>query len=102
MKYKEGYTALANCSEKRAEELLNVARTDRNIVSLQRSIQADDFQETGEEVAADDDWDDFGILWNSEEEKRIREALAFQILHYLSSQTFDTIFSLLFCVKCPT
>ncbi len=76
----QAYTALANCSEKRAEELLNVARTDRNIVSLQRSIQEDDFQETGEEVAADETWDDFGILWNSDEERKVREA--FQKLNF--------------------
>ncbi len=76
----QAYTVLANCSEKRAEELLNVARTDRNIISLQRSIQEDDSQETGEEVAADDDWDDFGVLWNSDDERKVREA--FQRLNF--------------------
>ncbi len=76
----QAYTALANCSVKRAEELLNVARTDRNIVSMQRNIQEGDFQETGEEVAADEDWNDFGILWNSEEERKVREA--FQKLNF--------------------
>lgn len=77
----QAYTGLYNtCSEKRAEELLTVARKDRNRVSLDRSIQENEFEDTGEDVGADEGWENFDVLWNSEDTQAVRAA--FQTLNF--------------------
>ena len=63
-----------------ADELLTIARRNRSIVSLYRTEQDEDSEETGEDVTRDDSWNYAGILWNGIQAKAI--TAAFEQLSY--------------------
>ena len=58
------YAAEQNCTEETATEYLTLARQNRNRVPFYSTIQDEDSEETGEDVACDDSWNYAGILWN--------------------------------------
>ena len=57
-----------------ADELLTVARHNRSIVSLYRTEQDEDGEETGEDVTCDDSWNYADILWNGVRAKVVKKA----------------------------
>ena len=57
-----------------ADELLTVARHNRSIVSLYRTEQDEDGEETGEDVTCDDSWAYADILWNGVRAKVVKRA----------------------------
>ena len=57
-----------------ADELLTVARHNRSIVSLYRTEQDEDGEETGEDVTCDDSWDYADILWNGVRARAVKRA----------------------------
>ena len=57
-----------------ADELLTVARHNRSIVSLYRTEQDEDGEETGEDVTCDDSWNYADILWNGVRAKAVKSA----------------------------
>jgi hypothetical protein len=63
-----------------ADELLTIARRNRSIVSLYRTEQDEDGEETGEDVTRDDSWNYTDILWNGIQAKAV--ATAFEQLSY--------------------
>ena len=63
-----------------ADELLTIARRNRSIVSLYRTEQDEDGEETGEDVTRDDSWNYADILWNGIQAKTV--AAAFDQLSY--------------------
>lgn len=63
-----------------ADELLTIARRNRSIVSLYRTEQDEDGEETGEDVTCDDSWNYADILWNGIQAKAV--AAAFEQLSY--------------------
>ena len=63
-----------------ADELLTIARRNRSIVSLYRTEQDEDGEETGEDVTRDDSWNYADILWNGIQAKAV--AAAFDQLSY--------------------
>ena len=65
---------------KSADELLTIARRNRSIVSLYRTEQDEDGEETGEDVTRDDSWNYADILWNGIQAKAV--AAAFEQLSY--------------------
>ena len=58
-----------------ADELLTIARRNRSIVSLYRTEQDEDGEETGEDVTRDDSWNYADILWNGIQAKAVASAL---------------------------
>ena len=63
-----------------ADELLTIAQRNRSIVSLYRTEQDEDGEETGEDVTRDDSWNYADILWNGIQAKAV--AAAFEQLSY--------------------
>ena len=63
-----------------ADELLTIAQRNRSIVSLYRTEQDVDGEETGEDVTCDDSWNYADILWNEIQAKAV--AAAFEQLSY--------------------
>ena len=63
-----------------ANELLSIAQRNRSIVSLYRTEQNEDSEETGEDVTRDDSWNYADILWNGIQAKAV--AAAFDQLSY--------------------
>lgn len=63
-----------------ADELLTIAQRNRSIVSLYRTEQDEDGEETGEDVTRDDSWNYAEILWNGIQAKKV--AAAFEQLSY--------------------
>ncbi len=63
-----------------ADELLSIAQRNRSIVSLYRTEQDEDSEETGEDVTRDDSWNYADILWNGIQAKAV--AAAFDQLSY--------------------
>ena len=63
-----------------ADELLTIAQRNRSIVSLYRTEQDEDGEETGEDVTHDDSWNYADILWNGIQAKAV--AAAFEQLSY--------------------
>ena len=63
-----------------ADELLTIAQRNRSIVSLYRTEQDEDSEETGEDVTRDDSWNYADILWNGIQAKAV--AAAFDQLSY--------------------
>lgn len=63
-----------------ADELLTIAQRNRSIVSLYRTEQDEDGEETGEDVTCDDSWNYADILWNEIQAKAV--AAAFDQLSY--------------------
>ena len=63
-----------------ADELLTIAQRNRSIVSLYRTEQDEDGEETGEDVTHDDSWNHADILWNGIQAKAV--AAAFEQLSY--------------------
>ena len=63
-----------------ADELLTIAQRNRSIVSLYRTEQDEDGEETGEDVTRDDSWNYAEILWNGIQTKAV--AAAFDQLSY--------------------
>ena len=63
-----------------ADELLTIAKRNRSIVSLYRTEQDEDGEETGEDVTCDDSWNYADILWNEIQAKAV--AAAFDQLSY--------------------
>ena len=63
-----------------AEELLTIAQRNRSIVSLYRTEQDEDGEETGEDVTRDDSWNYADILWNGIQAKAV--AAVFEQLSY--------------------
>ena len=63
-----------------ADELLTIARRNRSIVSLYRTEQDEDREETGEDVTRDDSWNYAEILWNGIQAKAV--TAAFEQLSY--------------------
>ena len=57
-----------------ADELLTVARHNRSIVSLYRTEQDEDGEETGKDVTCDDSWNYADILWNGILAKVVKSA----------------------------
>ena len=57
-----------------ADELLTIARRNRSIVSLYRTEQDEDGEETGEDVTCDDSWDYADILWNGVRARAVKRA----------------------------
>ena len=66
-----------------ADELLTIAQRNRSIVSLYRTEQDEDSEETGEDVTRDDSWNYADILWNGIQAKTV--AAAFDQLSYTTS-----------------
>ena len=66
-----------------ADKLLTIARRNRSIVSLYRTEQDEDSEETGEDVTRDDSWNYADILWNGIQAKAV--AVAFDQLSYPQS-----------------
>ena len=58
-----------------ADELLTIARHNRSIVSLYRTEQDEDGEETGEDVTCDDSWDYADILWNGVRARAVKRAI---------------------------
>lgn len=58
------YAAEQNCTEETATEYLTLARQNRSRVPFYATIQDEDSEETGEDVARDDSWNYADILWN--------------------------------------
>ena len=63
-----------------ADELLTIAQRNRSIVSLYRTEQDEDGEETGKDVTCDDSWNYADILWNGIQAKVV--AAAFDQLSY--------------------
>ena len=63
-----------------ADELLTIAQRNRSIVSLYRTEQNEDGEETGEDVTRDDSWNYAEILWNGIQAKAV--TAAFEQLSY--------------------
>ncbi len=63
-----------------ADELLTIAQRNRSIVSLYRTEQDEDGEETGEDVTRDDSWNYADTLWNGIQAKAV--AAAFDRLSY--------------------
>ena len=63
-----------------ADELLTIAQRNRSIVSLYRTEQDEDGEETGEDVTRDDSWNYAEILWNGIQAKA--GTAAFEQLSY--------------------
>ena len=63
-----------------ADELLTIAQRNRSIVSLYRTEQDEDREETGEDVTRDDSWNYAEILWNGIQAKAV--TAAFEQLSY--------------------
>ena len=63
-----------------ADELLTIAQRNRSIVSLYRTEQDEDGEETGEDVTRDDSWNYAEILWNGIQAKTV--TAAFEQLSY--------------------
>ena len=63
-----------------ADELLTIAQRNRGIVSLYRTEQDEDGEETGEDVTRDDSWNYADILWNGIQAKAV--TVAFEQLSY--------------------
>ena len=63
-----------------ADELLIIAQRNRSIVSLYRTEQDEDGEETGEDVTRDDSWNYAEILWNGIQAKAV--TAAFEQLSY--------------------
>ena len=63
-----------------ADELLSIAQRNRSIISLYRTEQDEDSEETGEDVTRDDSWNYADILWNGIQAKAV--AAAFDQLSY--------------------
>ena len=57
-----------------ADELLTVARHNRSIISLYRTEQDEDSEETGEDVTCDDSWNYADTLWNGVRAKVVKRA----------------------------
>lgn len=70
-----------------ADELLSIAQRNRSIVSLYRTEQDEDSEETGEDVTRDDSWNYADILWNGIQVKAI--AAAFDRLSYKEQWYLD-------------
>lgn len=68
------YAAAKGCSEKTAEEYVTLARKNRNRGSLYKIFEDEGMEDSTEIAIGDDAWNDFGTLWNSEEEKAVRDA----------------------------
>ncbi len=67
------YAAVKGCSLKTAEEYVTLARKNRNRGSLYKIFEDEGMEDSTEIAIGDDDWNDFGTLWNSEEEKAVRD-----------------------------
>jgi len=63
-----------------ADELLTIAQRNRSIVSLYRTEQDEDGEETGEDVTRDDSWNYADVLWNGIQAKAV--TAAFEQLSY--------------------
>ena len=63
-----------------ADELPTIAQRNRSIVSLYRTEQDEDREETGEDVTRDDSWNYAEILWNGIQAKAV--TAAFEQLSY--------------------
>ena len=63
-----------------ADELLTIAQRNRSIVSLYRTEQDEDGEETGEDVTCDDSWNYADVLWNGIQAKAV--TAAFEQLSY--------------------
>lgn len=63
-----------------ADELLTIGQRNRSIVSLYRTEQDEDGEETGEDVTRDDSWNYAEILWNGIQAKAV--TAAFEQLSY--------------------
>ena len=63
-----------------ADELLTIAQRNRSIVSLYRTEQDEDGEESGEDVTRDDSWNYAEILWNGIQAKAV--TAAFEQLSY--------------------
>ena len=63
-----------------ADELLTIAQRNRSVVSLYRTEQDEDGEETGEDVTRDDSWNYAEILWNGIQAKAV--TAAFEQLSY--------------------
>lgn len=63
-----------------ADELLTIAQRNRSIVSLYRTEQDEDREETGADVTRDDSWNYAEILWNGIQAKAV--TAAFEQLSY--------------------
>ena len=63
-----------------ADELLTITQRNRSIVSLYRTEQDEDGEETGEDVTHDDSWNYAEILWNGIQAKAV--TAAFEQLFY--------------------
>ena len=72
-----------------ADELLTIAQHNRSIVSLYRTEQDEDGEETGEDVTRDDSWNYAEILWNGIQAKAVTatfEQLSYKEQWYLGKR----------------
>ena len=72
-----------------AYELLTIAQRNRSIVSLYRTEQDEDGEETGEDVTRDDSWNYAEILWNGIQAKAVTasfEQLSYKEQWYLEKR----------------
>ena len=72
-----------------ADELLTIAQHNRSIVSLYRTEQDEDGEETGEDVTRDDSWNYAEILWNGIQAKAVTasfEQLSYKEQWYLEKR----------------
>ncbi len=81
------YAESKDCSEKTAEEYVTLARKNRNRGSLYKIFEDEGMEDSAEVAIADDDWNEFGTLWNSEEEQAVRQA--FEKLGYREQRLLE-------------
>ena len=79
-----------------ADELLTIARRNHSIVSLYRTEQDEDGEETGEDVTRDDSWNYADILWNGIQAEKVQRA--FEKLNYREQTLLEK--RLAICMTC--
>ena len=79
-----------------ADELLTIARRNRSIVSLYRTEQDEDGEETGEDVTRDYSWNYADILWDGIQAEKVRKA--FEKLNYREQTLLEK--RLAICMTC--
>ena len=78
------------------DELLIIAQRNRSIVSLYRTEQDEDGEETGEDVTRDDSWNYAEILWNGIKAEAIQKA--FDALDYREQTLLEKRNAI--CMRC--
>ena len=90
------YAAEKNCKQETAAEYLNAAKGIRSRQSFYVSRQAEDSEETGEDVSRDDYWDYAEILWNGIKAEAIQKA--FDALDYREQMLLEKRNAI--CMRC--